>query len=159
MFEKQCWKQGKEQVRVEEGGRRNLVVRARKALSRSSWRLVLRAIFSVSTCFTSAISPFNAIWSYNSVSIVGALDVASLGTGLSGVWNPCSEVALPPFVTLKPHPINVLLPISSASWKPILVFKGIPSFSNADVSKNPYLMSWSLDMLSLIHIWRCRRRG
>jgi len=46
--------------------------------------------------------------------MVEALDVeASLGIGPTGVWSPYSKVALPPFVTVKPHPINVLLPISS----------------------------------------------
>jgi len=75
------------------------------------------------------------------VSIIGALDVeASLGTGPRGVWSPCSEVALPPFATMKSHPIKVLLSISLLIWRLTLFCKGILSFSNPQVSKNQYLM-------------------
>jgi len=74
--------------------------------------------------------------------MVGALDVeASLGIGPRGVWSPCYEVALPPFVVLKPHTIKVLLLISSLIWKTTLFYKGIPSFSNVEVSKNCFPMS------------------
>ena len=37
------------------------------------------------------------------------------GTGGKGVLGPCSEVAGSPLVTLTPHPIRVLLPISSVT--------------------------------------------
>ena len=62
--------------------------------------------------------PFKRRWSCTKVSKVGVLEIETdPETGSKGVWSPCSEFVLLPWVIVRSYSTNVLLPTSSLIWK------------------------------------------
>jgi len=75
--------------------------------------------------------PFKRSWSCTKVSKVSVLVVeADPETGSMGVWIPCSEVVLLPWVIVRSYSTNVLLPILALIWKSTFWCKGISTHWN-----------------------------
>jgi len=89
-------------------GRENFVEREERRARISSWRLALKAFSSSRAAFTAVSSAFRREVSSKAVS---TLTEELPETGGRGVLVPYSEVD--PSTKVYPHPIRVLLPISS----------------------------------------------
>jgi len=125
---------------------------------RASWQFALRTFSLARAALTSVSSVFNRFWSRSKWSTKGSLEEEP-GTGGKGVWGPYFESACSPLTNWNPHPVRVLLPISSIIYTPTFFCREIPKCSNARVSKKPYPRSCSLEVFAILEIWRIMIAG
>jgi len=75
----------------------------------------------------------------------------------TGCFGPCSEAE--PSTKVYPHPIRVLLPISSINWAPNFFCNFTPKCSKTQVRRKPYPRSCSLEMFAILAIWQIMMVG